>query len=1365
MNRKLGFWVTLLVMLGLIWSVEVMADEGVPALTVKGKTENITLDFNEAPDIQVLTPDAATALIVEAERISPGGEHQQWSEDFDRYRIRPCLEMRSRFFDTGTWQVTARYTTDDYEDGTNLYEADLDWTVLGTVDVSVNNWLARMNAPAVSLSSTTVSQGDWINVTVSNFQNKNEWYWYELSRMNDESGDWEGSEHRDVSLKEGISDTFAVPTLDLEPGYYRLWIRTEAVRYEDAGTFKTFTVTENSGLSDGLFLSTSAETAQVPVMISMRADGADRMCLSYTLDEDPFYTDQNEWDGDNTFCSKAFDRPGTWRLTLTAWEGEDSYVVDTKVLTVSAGGRLAYPGYSDFPGVLAAGQGLTGTITLDSRTEQYGMDLQFCPDDGDQEELYNSYREDFTPEQAIRLPASLFTRDGLYRLHVHTYAMGLESSYNEYWFIRSASGEAGSDVALEVNGSTDDITLPSSSDVHFRVTAPAATAARVLINGSWEYRNSPAEFEFGRGIGTGDFALVAQITTDTPVWQEDGFDWGSFSWENDVNWDACSNTVILHAEAPNGRLDVPEVTLEKATVSRNEWVHATVSSQDHDEWYWAQVRRPWTDDYGNAHWDHIMDCDGSNDITFPAAGLTPGEYYLCVGVSALGWENAERNVPFTVTEGETGDLALYFADSEILTTQDITFYAYAAGADHMSVDVTWNKDSNWNNHYGDGGEWNSWNWSCSESGTYIFTLEAWQDGNSLGTASYELTVSAPYGTLDAPAVEEIPVVLEQNTAVSGSFTVDSRAENVNVKLYFCPDDGDWERLYEDDRHMGDSGLTDLFLDGSLFNRTGIYHLEIHSSARGYNGGHFDRQILVTDEGMQQGLTLTVNGGSDEDIYLHQNVPVTVTAPEGVTAVRLWSSSYDWWECHANVEGELEWYWGFHRAGDETLVAQATTDTSVLEWLDDHGDMWDFDWSQVSWTMTSSPVTVPVICLGRLDNPEVDFPDGTLVERGGTLPMLVSPVENAYGFGVQVRRADDDRWNWLVDIEYAFRENGTTVLLPTDGLPAGDYMVHIDPRRYGWDAESIGYPFTVTEGASWTDEAVFRVTPSEVLTLDYITMSVYAPGASEVKVCSETAENEWNRRQGEALTATTMLNWDRVYHLMAFAYYPGDGNDEGGWQQIGDTVEVSAAAPNGNMDIIVAAPARKSTADSWTISLLCDFKGVEGYPECWIYREDNGWEQQLEVVRDGTAGGFSCFTYQIDANTLEPGVYSISAYAFPLEIGYAVGSYEGVVEITDETIEPALTTLTLPADLLTIEEEAFAGVAAEKIVIPDGVTAIASNAFTDCPNLVELVLPPGITSFASDALGTTGPVFVSGQEGSYLEDYANSVENLYFIPAG
>lgn len=1563
MKRRFWLLLALMLALSLVWCGAASADSPAPVLTVNGRTENITVDFNASPTIRVLTPGEATALFVEAERVSGGDEYQHWDEAIDRYRLSQCYEFSRTFYDTGVWEVTARYTTDDYPDGTDLYEAELNWIPLGSVEVSVDQWIARLAAPNVTMSASSASQGDWIYVTVNNFQGKNEWYWYDLDRMNGETGDWEWQRHEDAQLMEGINDTFAVPTIDLTPGTYRMWIRTEAVRYEDNGVYEVFTVTENSSLSDGITLSAPSVPVDVPVYVGVRATGADWMEVRASMEEDPFWWDRWTMGGDCSSNWFDFDRPGTFHLTLTAWEDDESSVVDEATLTVTAQSYLADTVFTGFPGVLGEGQGLSGTLTLDSLTERYDAELSYCPDDDMWTTLYRTYREPANPSaEALSLPGSLFTQDGRYRLHVHTYAAGLESSYNEYWFIRYTDSAGG--VTLKVNGGTADVTVPSSQDLRLEIVAPNATAARVLIDDRWEYRNSPREFSFNTGFGSGDHAVIAQITTDEPVWNEEGFDWGSFRWETDVNWEGCSNAVMVHARDTQGHLAQPVVTLESAAVTQGEWVRASVTGQNHGEWYWAEVRELWRDEFGNIQWNYVMRCDGNgtDGFCFPAAVLEPGDYYLTVGADAVGWKSAETSVPFTVTEGETEDLALLFADDEILTSQDITFYTYAAGADRVEVAVTWDRDAYWGNgFYAPDGELHSWPWAVSDSGVYTFTLTAWDGEDILGEISQTISVNAPYGDLNAPVPEDLPAVMEADTAIDASFSVDENAESIGVRLIYCSEDGDWEDLVDEWRSVNDPNVGELSFPAELFSRTGIYRLELHITGLGWNGAHLNRMLLVT-ESAEQSLSLSVNNGSDEDIYLHMNVPVSVDVPQGVTAVRLWSSSYDWWDYRVVEDGDPEWYWGFHQGGEETLFAQATTDSSITEWLSDptHDGMMDFDWSQVDWTLSSEPVTVNVIYYGELDDPDVSFPDGTSVERGQILRLLVSPVQNAFGFGVRVRGVNGDEWNPLVDMEYDFAEGGT-VLVPTDAFEPGDYLVTIDPRRYGWNGNSVAYPFTVTQPSSWTDEPVFRALPAALETRESITCSVYAPGAQEVMVCNEAFENPWFQAWGESLTDHVMLNWAKVYHLYAYAYYPGSGQNEGGWQQVG-YAEINVTAPNGAVEVTIDAPARKSSTEAWTISLLCDFKGTEGDADCFLSSAAGDWEIAPELLSVTDVGNLKRFTYQVEANSLAVGPYYITGYAFPGETGYALGVAEGLVEISDgslnaqltvspnpaeifddlevtlsapgatavgmrsdlngmvwvcelgdtvhdfltawesgegrvygyyttEVLDPddpdfswedvawegmsntvsvtvnepsgvledldvvlqkstvkqgerlilsirnenpglnvsygahliepnagefdfgypwfapdagtqtirvdtllvppgeyllqvsasarscrpvmteipvsitagSLNTLSLPSGLKSIGSEAFANVAAEKIVVPAGVTSIDSNAFTNCPNLVELVLPQGISSFAPDALGSTGPVYVFGQAGSYLETYAAQVNNLIFVP--
>lgn len=73
-------------------------------------------------------------------------------------------------------------------------------------------------------------------------------------------------------------------------------------------------------------------------------------------------------------------------------------------------------------------------------------------------------------------------------------------------------------------------------------------------------------------------------------------------------------------------------------------------------------------------------------------------------------------------------------------------------------------------------------------------------------------------------------------------------------------------------------------------------------------------------------------------------------------------------------------------------------------------------------------------------------------------------------------------------------------------------------------------------------------------------------------------------------------------------------------------------------------------------------------------------------------------------------------------------------------------LYLPAGLTTIEEEAFAGIPAEAIDVPDGVKSIGKRAFADCGSLSEITLPDSITYIASDAFeGCKGLLVISPSE--------------------
>jgi hypothetical protein len=85
---------------------------------------------------------------------------------------------------------------------------------------------------------------------------------------------------------------------------------------------------------------------------------------------------------------------------------------------------------------------------------------------------------------------------------------------------------------------------------------------------------------------------------------------------------------------------------------------------------------------------------------------------------------------------------------------------------------------------------------------------------------------------------------------------------------------------------------------------------------------------------------------------------------------------------------------------------------------------------------------------------------------------------------------------------------------------------------------------------------------------------------------------------------------------------------------------------------------------------------------------------------------------------------------------------------------------LPAGTLRIEEEAFAGIRAERIWLPEGITAIGNRAFADCEYLTGIYIPDSCETIAENAFEDTEQVVIFGKTGSAAQDYAEQKRILF-----
>ena len=114
-------------------------------------------------------------------------------------------------------------------------------------------------------------------------------------------------------------------------------------------------------------------------------------------------------------------------------------------------------------------------------------------------------------------------------------------------------------------------------------------------------------------------------------------------------------------------------------------------------------------------------------------------------------------------------------------------------------------------------------------------------------------------------------------------------------------------------------------------------------------------------------------------------------------------------------------------------------------------------------------------------------------------------------------------------------------------------------------------------------------------------------------------------------------------------------------------------------------------------------------------------------------------------------------------GYFTGEIHGTFTILDPN---SFETLFLPNNLVTIEDSAFEGIAAQYIIIPDGTKSIGTKAFANCKNLLQIKIPSTVTRINEDSFDGCNGLIIIGSEGSaaqmFVEAYGERLE-LVFLP--
>ena len=92
--------------------------------------------------------------------------------------------------------------------------------------------------------------------------------------------------------------------------------------------------------------------------------------------------------------------------------------------------------------------------------------------------------------------------------------------------------------------------------------------------------------------------------------------------------------------------------------------------------------------------------------------------------------------------------------------------------------------------------------------------------------------------------------------------------------------------------------------------------------------------------------------------------------------------------------------------------------------------------------------------------------------------------------------------------------------------------------------------------------------------------------------------------------------------------------------------------------------------------------------------------------------------------------------------------------------PCTDYLELPADTVSIGEEAFANTAAQEIEVASGCETISARAFANCGELRRIIIPASVTAIADDAFDGCPHITILGEAGSAAEAWADSQHMLF-----
>ncbi len=1302
-------------------------DTGI-ALTVNGGKENLTLPVNREVVFQVQAPQDATAI--------------QWYDgDNPHFEYGSRLEMTWGWGDPRPRTVWARYTKSILPDGEFDWN-ELDWSGYSNfVEISLTSNGCLPN-PEASLVKSTVKRGEWLEVKIENakayadyeglnlnaaptYNPTNEWFgrWY----------DWDGA------------DTIYVPTADLDPAGrdvpFSLHVNANNGEGWQGGHAELqFTVLPAESDQASFQVSRTEVLTNENYTMSVWAPGAEEIRI-YANEREAAQANRDVW----IDCWNS-GWPETMTLRASVRYAGQTEWVDLDPVTV----RVSAP-YGELSAVLSApttldaGKDLTLSFTGAEAFEHADLEIW---EQGTGRRVWHAWGRLDTfvvpavqPDEPANTEQLCKTGDPV--LHEGVYEYSLFISRTGYVpanlhgnLVIAGQNTFDAGITLTVGGEKETLTLPVNRDVSVQVRAPENATAILAYGGyDWQwYDGNSADFVWSWG-DTDSRLLYAKYTTDTLP--EGNFDW------NDLNWSGLSNIVTVQPTC-EGQLPAPEASLVKSTVKRGEWLEVKIGN---GETYEAGVNinaapeyRPWGEWFGPWY-----DWDGMDTILVPTANLDPTDreepFTLHVNANiGEGWQGGHAELTFTVLPADEEKAGMQASKTQAITQEPVVLTVYAPGAEEILV-----YENEYPLAYENGDVWTDIRY-YGNSGVITYTASVRYAGKTEWTELDPVTV-----TVTAPKGQQTGVdIAAPNTVRPGddlqiSLTGLSDVDNIDLQVRRIEDGfGVWHawgrQLSFTVPAVQPASVQNVEIMHSageqILMKDGMYTYGLHINQKGYEALYLEGMFLVLDEKDHDGkITLTVGGQTEKVTPLvNQEVDVHVEVPKNATGI-LAFGGYDW-QWHDVSETDFTWGWGDTSA--RLLFAKYTTDTLPEG---------EFDWNDLNWSGLSNLVTVQPTAKGTLTAPEVTL-EKESVSAGEVLRVRITNLDvyegytNLY-FDAAPWFAPNDEWfgQW-------FSWDGKdTIEIDTTGLqPIGR-----EPFTLFVHASAEGY----TVGETRTYFTVMgEIAPHfENETIGPLGVTYLAPLFPDVPYAT---------RVGAYVYAMGMIpdNYDEL--VEAYGYTPSWKLEHVSGPEFEYELREEQKDEEGRTGIYVmftslpedAGESVYTATCTWggrtgSVKLVFDFEKTDlpsrtNLPNVLVLRKGESRTVDVEL-ENGNGFAITRVLRSAKGTSAELGGEDARLTIEAKQTGLTIANVDVLVEkgegrnIIVETRTAILVTesgetgtVTLPKALTAVEDEAFAGIAADCVVIPEGCGTIGSKAFTGSRTLRLVYLPAGLKEIAEDA---------------------------------